>query len=66
MHQRADPAGAQEAARVSGLRHALHAGASARRARWCPRRARAPPITATVALQPRDAGDEVSAHGRLT
>jgi hydrogenase expression/formation protein HypE len=32
VHRRRDPAGTEEAARVPGVRHALHAGAAARRA----------------------------------
>ena len=47
VHRRAGAAGPEEAARVPGVRHALHAGAPARARRWSPPRAPAPPTTAT-------------------
>ena len=47
VHRRADPAGPEEAARVPGVRHALHAGAPARRADGVDARAPAPRTTST-------------------
>ncbi len=45
VHQRPGAAGAEEAARMPGLRHALHARAAARRADGLVARAPAPPTT---------------------
>ena len=56
MHRRADPAGPQEAARVPGLRHALHARAPARARPWSRPRAPAPPTTGTRGSRERAAG----------
>ncbi len=47
VHQRAGAAGLEEAARLPGIRDALHAGETARARRWFPPKAPARPITIT-------------------
>ena len=59
------PAGHGEAARVPGLRHALHAGAPARRAPWSPPRAPAPRTIAIAASAESGSEELRSWNGRF-